>query len=312
METLRRIHDAEVTRALPMTRAIALMRRAFAALSTGSAIAPQRASLDLTGHGGRCLVMPSYLPELGLVCVKTVNVCPDNPARGLPRIHGLIQAFDAATGRLLALIDAEALTAIRTGAASGLASERLALPGAETLAVFGTGVQARTQVAGVCAVRPVRRLRVYSRDPARAARFAAEMADRHGLDAAPGQRRELVRAEIVCTATPATEALFDADELHPEAHINAVGSFARGMRELPPALMADVRRVVDERGAACREAGEVIEAIESGTIDAEDLSELGELGDGFAPRPAGRSLFKSVGHAVQDLVCVHALLKGGL
>ncbi|UXI68983.1 ornithine cyclodeaminase family protein [Tahibacter amnicola] len=314
--TLPHLRDDAVAAVLSMPVAIGLMRTAFLAISRGEATVPTRLSVPMAEHDARALVMPSYLPASGIACVKWVNVNHSNPLQGLPMIHGIIMACDAATGRPLALLDAEMLTAIRTGAASGLATDLLAPPGAAHLAVFGSGAQARTQVEGVCAVRPIRRLTVFGRDRQRACDFAESMAARHALHAGVGDSLELLReADVICTATPSKVPLFPAAALPGCVHINAVGSYRPDLCEIGPDVLVRSRVVVDQRGACFAEAGELVQGLAAGVLDdGSAIAELGELIDAGVPARSARperpfTLFKSVGNAVQDLVCVAEVLR---
>jgi ornithine cyclodeaminase len=305
--------DARVRALLPMPRVIAAMEEAFRAISSGQAQAPVRSSIALQDQGSRLLVMPASMPGWRWASVKIVSVCPENRTRGLETIHGLIEAFDARTGAPCARIHAESVTALRTGAASGLATRLLAPQGADTLALFGAGAQAATQLEAIHCVRPLREALVFGRDPARAAAFCSHWSEALGIPVRTAQRSDLARATLVATATTAQEPLFELDELHPEAHVNAVGSFTPQGCELPPALIAQARVVVDQRAACLQEAGEFHRARAAGLLDCrKDPQELGELLLDAPSSPAtrhGRTVFKSVGNALQDLACVCALME---
>jgi ornithine cyclodeaminase len=300
---------AAVDRALPMPRAIALMRDAFRALSRGDALVPVRHSVPLADADARMLVMPSGRAGARVACVKVVTVCPANAGRALPTIQGLLMAFDAVTGTPLALVDAERVTALRTGAASGLATQAAGAGGATTLALFGVGVQGAAQLEALACVAPLARVLVFARETARVEAFCDAWSRRLGIAVVPGTRAALREAEVVCTATTATAPLFSLDELHPLAHVNAVGSYTHAGCELPPALLASADVVVDQRSACLAEAGEFAHARETGHwTDASHADELGERVDNPPVPRTRRSVFKSVGNAVQDLACVEALL----
>lgn len=300
--------DADVRALLPMPRAIEAMRDAFAALAAGDAAVPVRTAMPGAG-GARVLVMPAALG--GLVTVKTVTVRP--PDDELPTTAATLLAVDAATGAPRALFAAEALTAIRTGAASGLATELLAAPGASTLALLGAGAQAATQADAVCAVRPIERVLVFGRDPARAAAFAEATAARLGVEAwAERDPARLAEAEVVCTATTSASPVFDAAHLAPGAHVNAVGAYRPGTAEVPPAAVRAAAVVVDHRAAALAEAGDLLSAFDTREAAAAHVrAELGELVRGTAPgrlRPDETTLFKSVGVGVQDAAAAAVVL----
>ncbi|WP_448594207.1 ornithine cyclodeaminase family protein [Thermoflexus hugenholtzii] len=299
----------DIRRALPMREAIEAMRAAFIAFSEGRAHIPQRLSISIPEQEGITLVMPGYVPPdaLGL---KVVSVFPRNPARGLPTLSALVVMLDPETGAPAALLDGAFLTAWRTGAASGLATDLLARPDAESLALIGAGAQARTQLLAVAAVRSLRRVRVYSRTPARAQALIEEMRGQEGIPEdialAPTPEAAVAEADIVCTATNSSVPVFDGRALRPGTHINAIGSFTLEMRELDEETFRRAARVVvDSRAAALAEAGEVVWAIQRGILREADLVELGEIAAGRRPGREGPeeiTLFKSVGLAVQDLV----------
>lgn len=154
----------DLRKALPMREAIAAMKEAFGALSSGKATAPLRTRLEIPRHGGVILFMPAYLDadEAEPVALKAVSVFPQNREAGMPTIHAAVLLVDGTDGRPQALIEGSALTAIRTGAASGLATEYLARPESSILAIIGAGVQARTQAEAVCTVRAIDEVRVYA------------------------------------------------------------------------------------------------------------------------------------------------------
>jgi ornithine cyclodeaminase len=244
--------------------------------------------------------------------VKVVTVMPDNPGRGLPTIHALVVWLEAETGLPLALMDGATVTAMRTGAASGVSTRLLARHDAETLALFGTGVQAAWQLRSVLAVRPIRRVAVFSREASAREQFARAMATETGLEvtAAPSAAAALRDAHIVCCATTSGEPIFDASWIEPGAHVSGVGSFQLGMLEMPPDLFARADLVaVDAKEAALAEAGEIVAAIDSGLIDERKLVEIGTIGRDWADRRAADAItvFKSVGMAIQDVAAAELI-----
>jgi ornithine cyclodeaminase/alanine dehydrogenase-like protein (mu-crystallin family) len=311
---------ADVRAALPMADAIEAMKQAFAAHSGGLANTPPRIHLDLPAHRGVSLIMPSHVAAPGSesLAVKVVSLFPGNRARGHAFIQAAVMAFEPDTGRPEAVLEGSTLTAIRTGAASGAATDLLAAPGARTVAIFGAGAQARTQLEAVCTVRPINTAWIVSRTPESAKALIAEMAGRGPIPAdlrhaaTPGEA--LRDADIICTATAgAGGPVFDDRDVKPGAHINAVGSFQPHVAEIPPATVARSWIAVDDRGAAREEAGDLIQAIEAGLLRWEDIcAELGELVSGIARPPARTpelvTLFKSVGMAAQDAAAARVAL----
>jgi ornithine cyclodeaminase len=237
---------------------------------------------------------------------KLVSVFPRNVQTGLPIVNAVVVLLDFETGQVAALLEGGALTAIRTGAASGLATELLARPDATRVAIVGAGVQARTQLEAVCCVRRIEEVAVYALEGAQA--FAQEMAGRDGAPTAvrvAGSASEAAEgADVICTATSSTEPVLGVGDVAPGTHINAIGAFTPEMQEIDPTLVGSARVIVDQREASMAEAGEVIAAVRHDLISEGDLIELGEVVNGEA---AGRqntdqiTLFKSVGVAVQDL-----------
>ncbi len=302
---------ADDVRALvPMRDAIALMKEAFRELAEGRAVAPLRTPIEVPPEQAVALFMPAAVPSVGGLGLKVVSVFPNNPARGLPTIHALVCLIDPETGAPLAIMDGTYLTALRTGAVSGAATDLLARPEARALALFGAGAQAETQAEAVCAVRPIAEIRLVARSAEKGAAFIArlrahapDIADRVRVVLDPADA--LRGAEVVCTATPATAALFTDGALEPGTHINAVGAYTPKMQEVPPETVARARIVVDQREAAWAEAGDLVIARDLGLITENDISaELGELASGRKPgrhSPDEITLFKSVGNAVQDI-----------
>ena len=299
---------ADVRACIDMPAAIEAMRGAFAALSDGSARVPLRLALD-TAHGVS-LFMPAWLSGSGAAGAKVVSVNPGNASRGLPAIHAAVLVLDEETGRLLALMDGTWLTALRTGAAGGLAADLLAREDASTVALFGAGVQARTQLQAVLCVRPIEEVRIVSATGTSADALAAELEDvtaRRVDDPAEA----LQGADIVIAATSSATPVFDGARVAPGAHVTAVGSFTPEMREVDTTLVTRARVVVDQREAALAEAGDIAGPIADGAVDASVIA--AELGEVVLGRKVGResadqvTYFKSVGNAVQD-VAVAALV----
>jgi ornithine cyclodeaminase len=307
---LRVLTAGEVRQALPMADAISGMKEAYRQLSAGKVSVPLRTRLDFPEHQGLTLFMPAYLSETGEAGIKIVSVFPENPHRALPTIHAVMIALEAATGRPVALLEGATLTAIRTGAASGAATDILARPDARRVAIIGSGVQARTQLEGVCTVRAIERVFVYSLDRQGAEVFAGELAGRAPIPAAveivTSAAEALRHADIICTATTSSTPVFDGHWLRPGSHVNAIGSFTPAMQEVDPETLRRSLVVVDSRPAALAEAGDLLVPIRAGVFGEEIVhAELGEIIAGTRPGRTGPeqiTYFKSVGVAVQDAV----------
>jgi ornithine cyclodeaminase len=314
-----------------MAEAVLAMKSAYAALTSGLAEVPLRARLPVQPHDALALFMPVYLQEnrgfiqddildesLGeALAVKVVTLFPHNPERNLPLIHAVVLVFEAGTGQPLALLEGGSLTAIRTGAASGAATDLLARPESRTAAIFGAGVQARTQLEAVCTVRPIQTAWVYDPEPSRLAGFIAEMAGRgpvpQDLRAAATPREALNQADVICAATSSTSPVFADADLKAGAHINGIGSYSPEMQEVPPETVLRSMVVVDSRSASSSEAGDLIRPLRDGLIPAEHIhAELGEIVLGLKPgrsSPEQITFFKSVGVAVQDAAAARLALQ---
>lgn len=315
MPTIRILSAAHVREALPMRGAIDAMRSAFGQLAAGKADMPLRAAVH--SSKGATLAMPGYLGDSGDLAIKIVSVYPENTGRGLPLIYGVVAVLDAETGAPLALMDAAYLTALRTGAASGLATELLARPDADTVAIFGAGAQARTQLLAVCTARTVKAVRVYDPEPQQVEAYIADMAGQGPIPAdvtlAASPQAALDGASIVAAATTATTPVFDGNHLAPGTHINAVGAWQPTMQEIDETTVTRAKIVIDQREAAWEEAGDLIIPRDKGLISEEDIhAELGEIVNGTKPgreSPDEITFFKSVGVAVQDAAVSGAILK---
>lgn len=312
---------AHVRACVDMATAIDLMEEAFAALSDGRAVVPVRTSLQIPG--GVTLVMPGSLrgneedgPGAGASAgAKIVSVVEANARRGLPAVHAAVVLVDPVTGVPSALMDGTVLTALRTGAASGLATRRLAREEASVLAVFGAGAQARTQIEAVQTVRTLRDIRIVSRGGTSARRLAAELEgqDRTVVRAMDDHREALRGADIVVTATTSATPVFSGDLVEAGAHVNAVGAYTLEMREVDGTLVARSTVVVDSREAARAEAGDLAGAVRDGSVGADPVA--AELGDILLGRHPGRrsadeiTLFESLGSAAQDMVVAARVLE---
>ncbi len=299
-----------------MAKAIRAMREAFAAHARGDLRAPARTVLDTGPDSEATLVMPAALDghDDPLLVVKVVSVFPSNRRRGLPSIHGTVLAVDAGTGVPRALLDGASLTAIRTAAACGLATDLLARPDSRVLAVFGSGVHARTQVEAVRAVRAIEDVRLFNPNTDSARAMAAELAALKGkVRAVESPSEALDGADIACCATTSVEPVFEDCHVPDGLHINAIGSFKPEDRELPTATVVRSRVVVDDRESALEEAGDLLMPMDEGLIDAGHIHCA--LGDLVLDQCEGRSsasqltFFKSVGLAVQDVFAARAALR---
>ncbi len=312
---IRILSQDDLKQALPMAEAITVMKEAFTILSTGSVLMPERTHIDIPTHQGTALFMPSYADHFGKIGLKSVNIYPNNPRHGLPCIQGMVCLLDGKTGTPQALLNGTYLTALRTGAASGLATDLMARPEADRVALFGAGIQARSQLEAVCAVRSVQQVRVFDLVTEAAAVFAEDMS--HKLDVevlvAESPQDAVRSADIICTVTVSTVPVFDHSDLRPGVHINAVGSYQPHVQEIPTDTVLQSRLVVDQRSAALHETGDLIIPIQKGLMEPTHIqADIGEIVTGQIQGRTSESeitLFKSVGVAIQDLAAATRALE---
>jgi ornithine cyclodeaminase/alanine dehydrogenase-like protein (mu-crystallin family) len=315
---LRVLSADEVRQALPMAAAIEAMKQAFGQLSGGQASLPLRSRIEVDESFS--LFMPAYLHGSGDLAVKIVSVYPENPPKGLPTIHAAVIVLDSKTGAPTALMEGATLTAIRTGAASGAATDLLANRDASSVAILGSGVQARTQLEAVCTVREIQHAWVFSLDMPGLQEFVDDMAGvgpiPTNLKIAANAEDAIAQADIICTATTSSTPVFDGSVVRPGTHINAVGSFTPSMQEIDSETVRRALVIVDSRQATLAEAGDLIIPIQSGEILPEWIrAELGEIVNGTFPGRTGAdqiTLFKSVGVAVQDAAAAAHALAGAV
>jgi ornithine cyclodeaminase/alanine dehydrogenase-like protein (mu-crystallin family) len=309
----------DVAKLLPMRDCIQVMRDALASLARGKALVPLRMVMRMPDASGFLGVMPGHIGPgdggEGALGMKAVSVFPGNARRGIDTHQGAVLLFEADTGRLSALMDGATITAIRTAAVSGVATDLLARRDATELAILGAGVQARTHLEAIAAVRPLRRVRVWSRDPEHAVDLVKESAARYNatIEAVPTAEAAVRGADVVATVTASPEPVLQRPWVKDGAHINAVGSSIPTAREIDTATMAAARLFVDRRESALNEAGDVLIPMREGAFTADHIqAELGEVIIGTDPgrRSADElTLFKSLGLAVEDVASAAFILK---
>ncbi len=299
---------SDVQSLLSMGEAMSAVEEAFRQLALGTVDMPQRPVIKVPAHHGSVLFMPALIGGMGALGMKVVSVYPDNPTQhDLPTVMGVILLNDATTGRVVAIMDGGYITAMRTGAVSGVATRYMARDDARVAGVFGGGVQARTQLMAMAEARPLARALVYDVVPEQAQRFAEDMGRTLGLPVeVVGSSRQLVDgADILAAATSAADPIFEGSWVKPGTHINGIGSHAPTMRELDTTIVQRSRVIVDLRQAALAEAGDLMIPIQEGAITADHIQ--GELGEVILGQVDGRTapdeitLFKSEGLAIQDV-----------
>jgi ornithine cyclodeaminase/alanine dehydrogenase-like protein (mu-crystallin family) len=317
MNKIRVLSAADVRRALPMGEAIAGMKEAYRLLAEGRVDLPLRTRLAVPEQEGVALFMPAYVAGSGDLAIKVVGVFPRNAAQQKPMVYASVLVLDGQDGRPLALLEGSSLTAIRTGAGGGAGVDVLARPDAAVVAILGSGVQARTGLEAVCAVRQIREVRVFSPNRAHAEGLVAEMRGVAGVPdnmwVAEEANTAVAQADIIYTATSSHTPTFNAHALAPGSHITGVGSYTPTMQELDVETVRQAFVVVDQREAAWAEAGELIIARDQGIINPDHIqAELGEIINGSKKgrtSAAQITFFKSVGLAVQDAVAARLALQ---
>ena len=302
-----------------MAECIEAVRDAFAELAAGRAIQPLRPVMWLPDRVGALGMMPGYLVSLGVLGIKTVSVFSGNAGTEHDSHQGTVMLFDDENGTLLAIIDATEITAIRTAAASAVATDALAQADASVLAVLGSGVQARSHIVAMAQVRPLRQVRVWSRNSVHADDLVDSVAaDHHGIDirSSPSVADAVAGASLVCTTTASPDPMLTGDLLEPGMHINAVGSSVPFARELDGPAMARAALFVDRRESTRNESGDFLMAKEEGFIeDGHILAEVGEVLTGAHPgRQDGTeiTMFKSLGLAVEDIAAGHVVYRNAV
>lgn len=312
----------EIRSLVPMRDAIELMKSVFAANSRGETISPLRTPINVPDGSGVVLFMPAYVPSSTTAAAATgakiVSVFGGNRELGIPTINAIVVMIDPTTGQALGLLEGATITALRTGAVSGAATDLLARPDSRVLAIIGAGAQGLTQAAAVCAIRDIEEIRVSDIGAAARDSFAARLADwapdlSARIRPVDSAEQAVDGADVICTATTSTRAVFEDAWLKPGVHINGIGAYTPTMQEIPDATVGRARIVVDEVHAVLHEAGDLIQSIERGVISAADVQvELGHVVDGIAPgRESDEQItfFKSVGNAIQDMIVGSAALK---
>jgi ornithine cyclodeaminase/alanine dehydrogenase-like protein (mu-crystallin family) len=282
------------------------LTQGFQMLADGQWRMPLRVAIEMPAHQGVSLFMPSYSEGLAAAGLKLVTVMSGNPAKGLPLIHSGYLYFSAETGEILSLMDAEYMTGLRTAVVSALVTDLLGKAGGRTLAIFGTGIQAWFHVEVFTSLFTIGEVLVFGHTPQQSEQFAERIERQLRKPARGAVMTELKRAEIICTCTTSATPLFELKDLRSNVHINAVGSYRPGTREIASDVVANAIIIVDSREAAVKEPGDIVIPLQEGAIQRESLyASIDELVSGTTPPPESEdriTLFKSVGMAMEDLV----------
>jgi len=292
-----------------MGDAINAMSDAFRSLSDNTAIVPSRINLPIEDQNALHLSMPAYVKGGKYIMIKLVNVHYDNPRNDLPLINGIILLMDSTNGVPLAFMDGKSITALRTGASSGLATKILSNQNSRTAVVIGTGVQALSQIEAIQCVRDLNSIKVIGRDINKVEKFCSK------LDSSiqPGNKSSLKEADIICTATTSKIPLFNYGDIKKGVHINAVGAHQSNTRELDTELIQKAKVYIDHLDPSKNEAGDILIPISEGAYKWEDIQ--GELGSLVEGKIKGRvddtdiTVFNSIGNAVQDLAIASLVIE---
>jgi ornithine cyclodeaminase/alanine dehydrogenase-like protein (mu-crystallin family) len=304
--------DHEVRRFLPMSECIDVMEGALQSVSNGTSTLPLRTIVRLDGSHNAFASMPAIhgVGDAASIGAKIITVFPGNDATPYDSHIGVVLLFDAVHGQLLAVADASSITAIRTAAVSGLATRLLSNPDSSELALLGAGVLAMPHLDAVSHVRPISRVRIWSRSGTRAEAFAARARETRDIEivVCRSAREAVEGADVVCTITSARQPVLEGAWLTPGTHINAVGASLSSARELDTDAVRMARLYVDRRESAMAEAGDFLIPRSEGAIDETHI--IGELGDLLLESAVGRTrpdqitLFKSLGLAVEDVAAL--------
>src|SRR5215211_4700022 len=303
------LDNQQIRELLPMTECIELMADALSALARGEVYQPLRTIVRPPEARGLLGLMPAYRSgEHGAFGLKAICVFPDNPAQGKDAHQGAVMLFSRETGELLALMNASAITAIRTAAVTAVATRLVAREDAHELAIIGAGVQARTHLAALACVRSLKRVRVAARTVEHSQRLVDEM-QRHvsfPIEVVQTNEQAVRGADLIVTATSSLEPVIKREWISEGAHINAIGTHSPGSREIDSATMGVARIFVDRRESALNESGDYLLAAKEGLVTPESI--VAEIGELLIGAKSGRTsateitLFKSLGLAIEDVV----------
>ncbi|MEI5906877.1 ornithine cyclodeaminase family protein [Bacillus spongiae] len=306
------INQEQVKQMLSMEKCITIMEKVLVDLSNGETVQPLRTAIPVNQNNLLGL-MPGILKKEEVVGTKLITIFPENHKEGLPSHQGVVIIFDAKDGKMKAVVDGSEITAIRTAAASAVATNYLANPHSEVLTIIGTGEQARTHLEAMLLIRPIKKVNVWSKRQEKARQFKKEMEEKHGVEITIFHSVEeaVQHADIICTVTSSTVPILDGSWVKKGAHVNAVGACRPMDRELDSDLVKNAHFYVDRLESAVNESGDYLIPLKEGVIDETHI--LGEIGDVIKQTVQGRqaedniTIFESLGLAVEDLAVAEFL-----
>lgn len=312
--TIEIIDGKAVRECLTVASCIPLMEKTMVALHRGEVILPQRFSLPLFEGDQQLMIMSGAMKQAQVVGIKALTLYPSNPSKNIPAIQGFISLFDANTGTLMALVDAASITAIRTAAASGVATQYLAKADASCLALIGTGPQAESHFHAMLSVRPIKRVKIWSRNFEKARALAKRICQSSQLsvEAEENIHAAIEDADIICTLTGSSVPLINGQCLKPGAHLNLIGAHSAVTREVDTGTIRRSRVFVEHKSAAFKEAGDLLIPMRENAIQESHV--LGELAQVILGDVVGRendadiTCYKSLGNASQDLAAAVTVL----
>ncbi|MEG1290379.1 MAG: ornithine cyclodeaminase family protein [Anaerovoracaceae bacterium] len=300
------ITSKEISNKIQMVELINVASEAYLKLYNGGVSMPVRTVTDFGDDGPLVFYKPTYDIANSQVVIKLLNQLKHTSDFGYPTIQGIVILIDAMKNEISAIMDGRQLTALRTGAASGLAAKLLSREDSKVLAVFGAGAQAYTQINGILSVRAIKKIIIYDISDVAIEKLIDYFSFLKDITFVKGASLvELSEADIICTVTNSTKPLFDVKYLKQGVHVNAFGSFSPGMRELPNEIFINASLYVDHKESCFSESGDIIEPFSKHIIN--DNNYKGEIGELINSNIKGRSntlqrtIFKSVGIATQDL-----------
>ncbi len=310
--SIRVISASDVKAALPMKEAINLMKEAFTKLSLKEANIPPRIHLSIPEHQGDTLIMPIYMPSNAKIGLKTITLFNDNYQKQIPLIHALVLLFDASNGKPLAIMEGSSLTALRTGAGAGFATDLFARKNSKIVAIFGAGIQGQSQLRAISSVRKIAKAIIFDKNKEKAELIAKKLQNELSIEVTAAESMKNLReADIISTATNSTTPVFFDKDLGEGVHINAIGSYKPHIREIPSETVYRAKIIVDHKESCLTEAGDLIIPINEGIITPQHIfAEIGEIIlKGILSRESDKeiTLFKSVGNAIQDLVTANRI-----
>jgi alanine dehydrogenase len=307
------LSDDDVRRLITMEDAVAALEDAHLQLARGEAATAERVVLKFST--GWMRVLPAVLEGWGVAGYKEFHqiVTPERP-KEVATVRYAVHLFDSRSGEPLAVVDADYITQVRTGATAALAAARMTPAGVNRFAVIGTGMEARSQLLAMRAVRDLRQVRVYSRNEERRARFAAEMSELLGVEVVPAltPQAALEEAQVVIVATNTGVGggvALEGEWLRPGMHVSSIGSTSPGQREIAPSVWAQADQIVVDTRRALHESGDCVEAIKTGALAAARVQELQEVLGLAPPSRTASTLFKSVGSGLQDLAVAYRVYR---